>query len=509
MADLQEAYAALQKADAAGDAEGAKQLADYIRSQSQATPAQPQAEGPKVNRDAGIGGMLGRTAAGVIQGGVIDPLLGLGQLAGHAVGAGKSVDAFVNKENEAYKNLRASLGGEGADISRISGAVGTALIPGVAASKLGTLANPASKLLAGTKLAEAAPATTGAISGATQALIAPELDKKKQENYWSSKVDPRTLLTTAGVGALGGKLAGLTQAQGAGKELEAAGLGTLGQQTGNKGIQSLERIANQYVPFTGGRVLKNQEKAVEALKGQVDEGYAKLYENARLKATPETDELVNRLKAQAASRLETGTSAGQADAQALGGIANYIEKNVGRVGQKPHYVMGPNGPELVSKPPVLEGRDLGRMIANLKNEKERAFATGSHDVGKTFKEAIEVLKRSTGTHTPDFADKLAKLDTKYKTFKDLQKAMPGRDSSLRNIIGAGEIGAMAVRGSTLSPLTLLGVSGLPLAFTNPKYARAASKVLEKGVIPAGLASTRTQQGEPIPRKKGGLSSVDE
>lgn len=36
MADLSEAYAALQKADAAGDTAGAKQLADYIRSQSAA-----------------------------------------------------------------------------------------------------------------------------------------------------------------------------------------------------------------------------------------------------------------------------------------------------------------------------------------------------------------------------------------------------------------------------------------------------------------------------------------
>jgi len=34
MADLTEVYAALQKADAAGDTAGAKQLADYIRAQS-------------------------------------------------------------------------------------------------------------------------------------------------------------------------------------------------------------------------------------------------------------------------------------------------------------------------------------------------------------------------------------------------------------------------------------------------------------------------------------------
>ena len=504
MADLQQVYDALQKADAAGNVEDAKQLADYIRSQS----AAPQETKAAPQKEHGIGDALARGAAGVVQGAVVDPLLGLGQLAGHATGFGKEVDALANKENAAYKGLRSDLGGEGVDLGRISGAVGSALIPGVAASKIGTLANPVGRALQATKLAEAAPATTGALTGAGQALLNPELDKTQQENFWSSKLDPKALLASAGVGALGGKLADVTQARGAGKELAEKGLGTLGQQTGNKGIQSLERIGNQYIPFTGGRIGATQEKAINALKGEVDEGYAKLYEGAKLKATPETDELVNSLKSQAASRLETGTSAGQADAQALGGIANYIEKNVGRVGQKPHYVMGPNGPELVSKPPVLEGRDLGRMIANLKNEKERAFASGSHEVGNTFKQAIETLKQATGTHTPEFAEKLSKVDSKYKTLKDLQKAMPNRDSSLRNIIGTGEIGAMLVKGTNLSPLTGLGISGIPLAFTNPKYARAASKFLQKGAIPAGLASTRSNKGDEVERKKGGLSSVD-
>lgn len=43
MADLTEVYAALQKADAAGDTAGAKQLADYIRSQSSSTPRTAEA----------------------------------------------------------------------------------------------------------------------------------------------------------------------------------------------------------------------------------------------------------------------------------------------------------------------------------------------------------------------------------------------------------------------------------------------------------------------------------
>src|SRR5689334_5459107 len=47
MADLTEAYAALQKADAAGDTAGAKQLADYIRSQSAAPSSAPAAAAPE------------------------------------------------------------------------------------------------------------------------------------------------------------------------------------------------------------------------------------------------------------------------------------------------------------------------------------------------------------------------------------------------------------------------------------------------------------------------------
>lgn len=46
MADITEAYAALQKADAAGDTAGAKQLADYIRTQSGQDAAQTQQAQP-------------------------------------------------------------------------------------------------------------------------------------------------------------------------------------------------------------------------------------------------------------------------------------------------------------------------------------------------------------------------------------------------------------------------------------------------------------------------------
>lgn len=59
MADLTAAYTALQKADAAGDTAGAKQLADYIRSQAPqsapAAPAQPQAP-VDATRQVALGG---------------------------------------------------------------------------------------------------------------------------------------------------------------------------------------------------------------------------------------------------------------------------------------------------------------------------------------------------------------------------------------------------------------------------------------------------------------------
>ena len=56
MADLTDVYAALQKADAAGDAAGAKQLADYIRTQGASTDAAaPTDAGTDYGREAAIG----------------------------------------------------------------------------------------------------------------------------------------------------------------------------------------------------------------------------------------------------------------------------------------------------------------------------------------------------------------------------------------------------------------------------------------------------------------------
>jgi len=56
MADLSQAYAALQKADAAGDTAGAKQLADYIRAQSATTPTTPPTASKPVNAATDFGG---------------------------------------------------------------------------------------------------------------------------------------------------------------------------------------------------------------------------------------------------------------------------------------------------------------------------------------------------------------------------------------------------------------------------------------------------------------------
>lgn len=60
MADLTEAYSALQKADAAGDTAGAKQLADYIRQSSAPTPdapaAPPRSLLSEIGRQVALGG---------------------------------------------------------------------------------------------------------------------------------------------------------------------------------------------------------------------------------------------------------------------------------------------------------------------------------------------------------------------------------------------------------------------------------------------------------------------
>jgi hypothetical protein len=62
MAELNQLYDALRKADAAGNTEDAKQLADYIRSQSAApaVPAVPQKAPEDVGFFEGAGAALGR-----------------------------------------------------------------------------------------------------------------------------------------------------------------------------------------------------------------------------------------------------------------------------------------------------------------------------------------------------------------------------------------------------------------------------------------------------------------
>jgi hypothetical protein len=69
MADLTAAYTALQKADAAGDTAGAKQLADYIRSQTASpdTPAQITPAQTDVGRQIALGGRaLGEGVGGTL-----------------------------------------------------------------------------------------------------------------------------------------------------------------------------------------------------------------------------------------------------------------------------------------------------------------------------------------------------------------------------------------------------------------------------------------------------------
>ncbi len=95
MADLNEAYAALQKADAAGDTDGAKQLADYIRTQSADTPPPAQAAAPPEESGGALSYLGNLAAAGpetVARAGSsllaapVAGIAGLGTMAGRALG---------------------------------------------------------------------------------------------------------------------------------------------------------------------------------------------------------------------------------------------------------------------------------------------------------------------------------------------------------------------------------------------------------------------------------------
>jgi len=531
MADLSQVYEALRKADAAGNTEDAQRLAEYIRSHS---ADQEKKAAPEVNKNAGIGSDIARTALGVAQGAIVDPVLGIAQLGGHLVGAGDTVDKLVNAEEELYKKGRAELGGEGIDVSRGIGTVAGAFIPGGAAGKAASLSskaiNPISsglKALAPEALAAAkttlakAPVVgksltgniaKGAATGAEQALVAPEFDPEKQgENYFGEK----SLLGGAAFGAIANPLLkAVTPKSGSlGEKLANEGEGTLGQQSQNEYIQKLERGLSKFAPFIGPRTITSQEKAIAKIKAEQDVKYGDLYKGAKLEPSSEVDDIVSGLVNSAKERRNTFTSVGKEDAKDILGIAKAIRANVKSSVPPPPPPTSRTGSlgepiqiEGISKATpdkALEGRDLDRVLKALNEEKDKAFRDGRHGLGYTIKDTVEKLKGAVAAKDPDFRKRLNDLNSEYAQYKNLIYQLPGKSNDIRAALTTGQIIGNFARENPSSLLNIPGVAAmpLPLLFTNPGFTRNILKGLSRG-IPLN-ASDKIQ---PEERKRGGLTT---
>jgi hypothetical protein len=204
MADLNQLYEALRKADAAGDTAGAKRLAEYIQ-QLQAAPIEPPQEPTK---DTGFFDMTGRAIVrGAKQTG---SLLGdvLPAMAARAVGADEYAARQMEEAAETQREIEQKYGARYKELSDVKGLgdvlpfvaetvaeqipnIATAIVPGVGGAALGSrmAAQQALKTAAGREAAEAAAtryaaqaATKGAVRGGgagaflgSYALNAPEV----------------------------------------------------------------------------------------------------------------------------------------------------------------------------------------------------------------------------------------------------------------------------------------------------------------------------------------------
>lgn len=172
MADLTEVYAALQKADAAGDTAGAKQLADYIRAQPAKAQNYTLADGSMHTGTAPAGASTGslnptegmssfqRFAAGYGQAGH-----NLAQGIGQRVGLVKDADVAESRHLDAPL-LATSAGKAGSMAGTVADLLPTALIPG--ANTLGG----AAAIGAGTGFLQPSLSTGETISNVRNSAIA-------------------------------------------------------------------------------------------------------------------------------------------------------------------------------------------------------------------------------------------------------------------------------------------------------------------------------------------------
>jgi hypothetical protein len=504
-----------------------------------------QSAGKPAKADTGVVSDLARTGLGIAQGAVADPLLGIAklgvgaaELAGLSSDKAKAAQSFLNKEDELYKQARANLGGEGADVSRISGAILPFLLSGGASAvarfgpaaakflpelgaastsgKIGNLAEasqglqtPLSKLIAPTKFGqfiEKSPTLKGAVQGAEIAGIAPEYDDKAQENYLANKTG--MVSTGALVGGVGNKLlSAITPEAGSlGEQLAREGKGTLGQQSQNPLIQNLERAAAEYIPGSG-RLIKNaQQKAVLKLKNEtIDPGYAELYDSAKLDATPQTNEFLDKLREDATETAKQLNPINQQESAVLNNIADTIEQSIGKHSAEGVTVGGKALEE--GQQVGLKGRQLQLLTKAIDKEKEAAFRSGNNEFGQKLKGIIEDLHSEISSQSPEFQSTLKSLNKKYKEYSKLKDLMPSRDPALRDIIGASELGSALYYGKDRALPSIGAFTAAPLPFILPGLTRQTVKALAQTSVPITSGSNRFKHGGlvHINFKKGGLA----
>lgn len=179
-ADLAQLEAALVKADAAGDAAGARLLAGEVRKmrdfaslKKEGAPTVPQAYQPSGEKNYSYTDPQNLAAHPLTRfaTGVAAPFIGAGQLAANAVGAGTPVNEHLKQFNDMTQHGRANLGSTGMDWWN---AGGQALSPAYlkAAGAIPNASGAAGRIGQGVGL--------GAAGGAAQPVY-------DQNNYWGDK----------------------------------------------------------------------------------------------------------------------------------------------------------------------------------------------------------------------------------------------------------------------------------------------------------------------------------
>ncbi len=178
MADfnLEQAYKALEAADAAGAEDDARQIADMIKQfQGSEQPQTAVEEAPQQpQKEESFLGKIDQALLGGAQGLIADPLIGLGQLGARGLdllipgdALTKGVDKLATAQEDWYQKTRKDLGGQGFDVSRLVGNVAPA-VGSLGTSLIGSGARAAGKIAS--KLPKKTPPRTPQLARAEEIL---------------------------------------------------------------------------------------------------------------------------------------------------------------------------------------------------------------------------------------------------------------------------------------------------------------------------------------------------